>query len=105
MTRGTHEALDDLLTVHTERIQLALRRQVGEFEWSEEKLIGLQLEWGMIGRASRFLVPGSDCDQILFLRAIVFLPKGILIPLYIPVRDIDPEAGVFTDEQLCRKEP
>ena len=97
------DALKALLAVHAERIQLILRRQLEGEEWSEDKLIGLQLEWGMIGRASTFFLPGSDYDQILFLRAIVSLPKGILIPLYIPVRDIDPEAEVFTDEQLSRK--
>jgi hypothetical protein len=99
-----HQALDDLLDVHAERIQRLLRRQVTErFKLGEEDAIGLQLEWGMVGPPRQFLLPGFG-DEILFLRAIV-LSEGALFPCYIPVRDIDFDKELFTDKQLCRKKP
>ena len=100
------DALADLLAVHTARIQLLLRRQVtGTGFLDENVIINLQLEWGLVGPFSRFVVPDSkDCDQILFLRAIVPI-EGTVMATYTPVRHIDFDNEVFTDDQLCRQKP
>lgn len=99
------KALQDLLDVHTERIEHLLRRHVAGVKFLDENvIINLELEWGLIGPFSRCVVPGSDCDQILFLRAIL-RDEGAFFANYIPVRHIDFDDNVFTDDQLCRETP
>jgi len=104
MAMNLNQAMDDLLVAHRERIELLLRRKVTKRGWfGDQNLFELSLQWGSMGQFTRFVMEG-DCDEILFLRTIL-MSEGAFFECYIPVRHIDFDKEVFTDEQLCRKKP